>query len=74
MAAKIGKKIKKPNPDYWNEYRVYTSMVDLFNAWAALRSSGSISEDIRIFCDTIQNKLIDIYGREIEKEDGRTSV
>lgn len=54
---------KKVDRAPWNEYRIFAGAVDLFNAWRALRGSENVNFDITIFCDMLQAKLIDIYGR-----------
>ncbi len=57
--------------DVWNEYLIYSKVIDLFAAFRKLKGSEDVNMDIAHFCDMIQFKLIDIYGKE-EKEDGRT--
>ena len=55
----------------WNEYLIFSKVIDLFNAFRKLKGSDDVKMDIAHFCDMIQFKLIDIYGKEVE-EDGRT--
>ena len=55
----------------WNEYLIFSKAIDLFNAFRKLKGSEDVNMDIAHFCDMIQFKLIDIYGKEVE-EDGRT--
>ena len=63
----MSKEIKrKADPGLWNEYLIYSKIIDLFVAWVKLRGSGSINMDIRIFTDCIASKLISIYGEENE--------
>lgn len=55
---------RKADPARWNEYRIYSMTLDLFNAYLALKGTGNMNLDITTFCDVLKNKLIDIYGRE----------
>lgn len=66
------KKNAAPTHDaVWNEYLIFSKAIDLFNAFRKLKGSENVNMDIARFCDMIQIKLIDIYGKEVE-EDGRT--
>lgn len=63
------KKVKAPAPKsgaVWNEYIVLAKAIDLFNAFRKLKGSEDVNMDIAHFCDMIQFKLIDIYGKETE--------
>ena len=68
-------KTRKPaapaNGAVWNEYMVFAKAIDLFNAYRGLKGSENVNMDIAQFCDMLQFKLIDIYGKE-GGEDGRT--
>lgn len=68
---KTKKPIKKADPDFWNEYRVYSKALDLFLAYRSLRGTQNVNMDITIFCDVLREKLINVFGEEIE-ENGRT--
>lgn len=56
---------KKADPVYWDEFRIYSSAMDLFLAFRKIRGSNNVNMDISIFCNILQNKLIDSYGEEI---------
>ena len=56
---------KKADPVCWDEFRIYSSAMDLFLAFRKIRGSNNVNMDISIFCNILQNKLIDSYGEEI---------
>lgn len=62
---------KKADPEFWNEYKVYSKALDLFLAYRSLRGTDNVNMDIQIFCDILQAKLISVFGEET-KENGRT--
>lgn len=56
----------------YNEYLIYAKVIDQFAAYLNLKGSGNVNLDIAQFCDVIQVKLIDIFGKE--PTDGGTTV
>lgn len=48
----------------YNEYLIYAKVIDQFAAYRNLKGSDNVNLDIAQFCDTIQVKLIDIFGKE----------
>lgn len=71
MSNKTRKPAAPANGAVWNEYMVFAKTIDLFNAYRGLTGSENVNMDIAQFCDMLQFKLIDIYGKE-GGEDGRT--
>jgi hypothetical protein len=48
----------------WSEYLIIAKIIDLFCAYRKLKGTENVNLDIASFCDQIQYKLIDIYGKE----------
>lgn len=48
----------------YNEYLIYAKVIDQFAAYRNLKGSNNVNLDIAQFCDVIQVKLIDIFGKE----------
>ena len=48
----------------WSEYLIIAKIIDLFCAYRKLKGTENVNLDIACFCDQIQYKLIDIYGKE----------
>ena len=47
-----------------SEYLIIAKIIDLFCAYRKLKGTESVNLDIANFCNQIQYKLIDIYGKE----------
>lgn len=48
----------------WDEYLIYAKVMDLFICYRNLKGSQNVNNDIRLFLDSLEFRLIDNFGKE----------